>query len=124
MSKSAISVFVFGLYMLVLGLVILVIPNLLLGIFSVPNTTEVWIRVAGMLIIFLGIYYILFSRNEMTDFFQWTVYLRSSVFVIFIAFVLLDFVRPQLILFGSVDLMGAIWTILALRAQKVPLINL
>lgn len=59
----------------------------------------------------------------MADFFLWTIYFRSSFFVIFIAFVLLDFVKPQLILFGTVDLLGAVWILLTLRAQKVPLQN-
>jgi hypothetical protein len=119
MSKSALSVFVFGLYLLVLGIVMLVVPNFLLGLFSIPSTTEVWIRVAGMLVLFLGIYYTLSSRNGMTSFFPWTIYVRSSVILFFIAFVLLGFVKPQLILFGVVDLLGAIWTGLALRSQKV-----
>jgi hypothetical protein len=118
MSKSTLSVFVFGLYLLVLGIVMLVAPNFLLGLFSIPSTTEVWIRVAGMLVLFLGIYYTLSSRNGMTNFFPWTVYVRSSVILFFIAFVLLGFVKPQLILFGVVDLLGAIWTGLALRSQK------
>jgi hypothetical protein len=120
MSKSALSVFVFGLYLLVLGIVLLVVPNFLLGLFSLPSTTEVGIRVAGMLVLFLGIYYTLAGRNEMANFFQWTVYVRSSVILFFIAFVLLDFVKPQLILFGVVDLLGAIWTGFALRSQKLP----
>jgi hypothetical protein len=118
MSKSALSVFVFGLYLLVLGIVMLVVPNFLLGLFSIPGTTEVWIRVAGMLVLFLGIYYTLASRNGITSFFPWTVYVRSSVILFFIAFVLLGFVKPQLILFGIVDLLGAIWTGIALRSQK------
>lgn len=104
--------------LLVLGIVLLVEPNLLLGLFSLPSTAEVWIRVAGMLVLFLGIYYTLASRNGMTSFFPWTVYVRSSVILFFIAFVLLGFVKPQLILFGVVDLLGAIWTGFALRSQK------
>jgi hypothetical protein len=120
MSKSALSVFVFGLYLLVLGLVLVLVPNFLLGLFSLPSTTEVWIRVVGMLILFLCFYYIQAARKEMTDFFKWTVYVRSSVILFFVAFVLLGFAKPPLILFGVVDLLGAIWTGYALRSQKLP----
>jgi len=56
--------------------------------------------------------------KEMTDFFRWTVYTRSTVIVFFAAFVLLGFARPPLIMFGVVDLLGAIWTSLALRSPK------
>jgi hypothetical protein len=119
MSKSARSVFVFGLYLVVLGLFLLVVPNFLLGIFSLPTTTEVWIRVVGMLILILSFYYTQAVRKEMTDFFRWTVYVRSTTILFFTAFVLLGFARPVLILFGVVDLLGAIWTALALRASKI-----
>ena len=118
MSKSARSVFIFGLYLGVLGVVLLVIPNFLLGIFQFPSTNEVWIRVVGMLVFLLGGYYILAARKEVTDFFQWTVYLRPTVILFFIAFVLLDYSSPLLILFGAVDLLGAIWTGLLLRASN------
>ena len=118
MSKSARSIFIFGLYLGVLGIVLLVTPNFLLGIFQLPSTNEVWIRVVGMLLFLLGIYYLLAARKEMTDFFQWTVYLRSTVIFFLIAFVLLGFVKPILILIGVVDFLGAIWTGKALRATK------
>jgi hypothetical protein len=118
MTKSARSVFVFGLYLLVLGIVLLVAPNFLAGMFFLPSTTEVWIRVAGMLVLFLGFYYTQAARKEMTDFFRWTVYVRSSVILFFVAFVLLGFAGPPLILFGVVDMLGAIWTGLALRSSK------
>jgi hypothetical protein len=45
MSKSSLSVFVFGLYLAVLGIVLVVAPNFLLGMFFMPSSTEVWIRV-------------------------------------------------------------------------------
>jgi len=71
-----------------------------------------------MLVVFLGFYYTQAARKEMTDFFQWTVYVRPTVIVFFTAFVLLGFANPPLILFGAVDLLGAIWTALALRSMN------
>jgi hypothetical protein len=118
MSKSALSVFVFGLYIAVLGIVLLVAPNFLLGMFGLPGTTEVWIRIVGMLVLFLGFYYTQAAYKEMADFFRWTVYLRSTVIIFFVVFVLLGFASPPLILFGVVDLLGAIWTGLTLRSPK------
>ncbi len=118
MSNSARSVFVFGLYLVVLGIILLVAPNFLLGMFFLPSTNEVWIRVIGMLVLFLGFYYTQAARKEMTDFFRWTMYVRSTVIVFFVAFVLLGFASPPLVLFGVVDLLGAIWTGLALRSPK------
>ncbi len=118
MSKSALSVFVFGLYLGLLGITLLAAPNVLLGIFHIPGTTEVWIRVVGMLIFLLGYYYIQAARKETTEFFQWTIHVRATIILFLTAFVLLGFVRPVLILLGVIDLLGAIWTGVALRSSK------
>ena len=118
MTNSARSVLVFGLYLVVLGSVLVIAPNFLLSLFALPGPTDIWIRVVGMLVLLLGFYYSQAARKEMTEFFQWTVYARSSVILFFTAFVLFGLASPPLILFGAVDLLGAIWTGLALRASK------
>jgi hypothetical protein len=118
MTKAARSVFIFGLYLLVLGVVMIVAPNFLLGLFFLPDTTEVWVRVSGMLVLFLGFYYTQAGRKELTIFFRWTLYPRSTVILFFAVFVLLGYARPPLVLFGIVDLVGVIWTGLALRDLK------
>ena len=118
MSKSALSMFVFGLYAAVLGIMLIVVPNFLLKTIARTSTAEVWIRVVGLLLLYLGFYYTQAARKEMTDFFRWAVYTRSTVIVFFAAFVLLGLARPPLIMFGVIDLLGAIWTGLALRSPK------
>ncbi len=118
MSSSARSLFVFSIYIFVLGVVLMAIPNVLLNLFGLPETHEVWIRVLGMLTSLLGYYYFQAARNELKNFFQWTVYTRASVILFFIGFVLLDFVSPILILFGVIDTAGALWTHLSLRAER------
>jgi hypothetical protein len=118
MTKAARSVFVFGLYLIVLGLALVVVPNVLLELFSLPSTTEVWVRVVGMLVLFLGYYYTQAARKELTDFVRLTLYPRSTVILFFAGFVLLGYAKPALILFGVVDLLGVIWTAMALRSPK------
>jgi hypothetical protein len=97
----------------------MVAPNALLAIFGLPATTEVWIRVVGMLVFLIGYYYIRASRNEkeMIKFYRWTVHARSSVVVFFIIFVAFGLVKPILILFGIVDLLAALWTWKTLPSQ-------
>ena len=119
MSNAARSLFVFGLYLLLVGLGLLVVPNLLLAMFFLAGTDEVWVRVLGMVTLFLGIYYIQAARNEMTDFIQLTVYVRSTTILFLAAFVLLRFASPFLLPFGVVDLLGAAWTGMALRSSKI-----
>ena len=116
MSKAARSVFVFGIYLCIIGLSFLLIPNKVLGLFGFPATDERWIRVVAAILIILSYYLIQAARNELTVFFRLTVHGRASVIVFFTAFVVLGIAQPILILFAVVDLLAAIWTALALRA--------
>jgi len=118
MSKSAKTLFVFSLYLYVLGAILVLVPNVLLRLFFFPATNEVWIRVVGMLVFLLGFYYFQVARNELKKFFQWTVYARSAVLLFFIGFVIAGLASPLLILFGVIDVAGAIWTQLSLRSEK------
>jgi hypothetical protein len=119
MSRAARSVYVFGFYMAVLGVALVATPNLLLALNGLPATSEVWIRVVGVLVLCLAVYYLLAARHELTEFFRWTVFVRASVMVFFAAFVVLGFVRPVFVVFGVVDLAAATWTALALRSDRL-----
>ena len=117
MSKAAKSVFVFGIYLVVNGLGFLLIPNTMLGSLGVSSTNEPWIQVVGMLLLFLAYYYIMSARNELVILFRWSIYARSSVIIFFTAFVILGIAPAILIIFGAIDVLGAIWTTFALKTK-------
>jgi hypothetical protein len=114
LSGPARTIFVFGAYLLLLGALLVVAPNFLLGLFRIAPTTEVWIRVLGAVVLILGAYYVLAALAELHAFMRWTVALRASVVLFFLAFVLSGLAPAALILFGLVDLAGAAWTAWAL----------
>lgn len=118
MSKSAKSLFYFSIYLLLIGLNLLVAPNFLLNIFGLPLTEEVWIRVVGLLVLVLSVYYFVAVKHELTAIFHTSVYLRASVIVFFGAFVAMGLVKPVLLLFAGIDVAGAAWTYMALRQDK------
>jgi len=118
MSKAAISLFVFGVYLVVLGLFLLIAPNTLITLFGLPATGDVWIRVAGMLIVLLAYYNVQAARNEVAEYFRWSVVARASVILFFAGFVIAGLVKPILLLFGAVDFAAASWTYIALRADS------
>ena len=115
MSKAATSLFVFGIYLCGLGLLLLLVPNLLLQVFSMPPTNEVWIRINGMFVLCLSFYYTQAARHELTRFIRWTVWARAAVILCFSAFVVLVAAPKALLLFGVIDLLSATWTWLALK---------
>jgi len=118
MSKAAASVFFFSIYLFLLGLILVAFPNVLLSLFRLPETNEVWIRVVGMLVLIIGYYYSVAAKNELASFLRATVIGRFAVLVFFIAFVFLGFAPPILVLFGLIDAVAATWTGFALRAQN------
>jgi hypothetical protein len=115
MNAAAKSVYYFGFYLLILGITLIAFPNLLLSTFQLPETNEVWIKVAGALVINIGIYYVYMAPANNTLFLTLTVYTRTAILVWFIAFVVLGWAPATLILFGVVDLAGAGWTYMALK---------
>lgn len=115
MSKAAFTVRAFGFYLIALGFVLVAAPNLLLGMFFMPPTNEVWIRVVGLLVFNIGIYYIYAAKCEATAFFRASVFTRALVLVGFAAFALTGLAKPMLIGFGAVDFFGGLWTWRALR---------
>ena len=117
MSKSAVSLLVFGVYLLGLGAALVLIPNEFLSIFGFPSTPDVWLRVVGLLVVCLGCCDIVAARTEWVAFFRASIYVRASVIVVFGVFVVIDLAQPMLLLFGVVDLAAAAWTAITLRAS-------
>ncbi len=118
MSKSAFSIQAFGIYIIVLGLGLAVVPNVLLPLFRMPASNEVWIRVLGVVVMNIGILYVVAARANALAVFRATVYGRPSVFLWFAAFVALGLAPKMLLLFGAVEVAGALWTWWALRADQ------
>lgn len=115
MNRTAISCAVFGVYLVVAGAGFLFIPNMILPIFRLPTTTEVWIRALGLVVAVLGGYYLYFARQNVVPFFRATVPGRLVVAFGLVAFVILDLSGPALLMFAILDGAGAIWTWSSMR---------
>ncbi|MEQ1744300.1 MAG: hypothetical protein ABMA02_02660 [Saprospiraceae bacterium] len=117
MSYSARTVFYFGIYLSVIGLLLAATPNTVLDLLGMTRTDEVWIRVVGMLAGAIGSYYIMAARHEMAVLIRMTVNLRSSVVLLLGLFVWLGFAEMPILVFGVIDFLGAMWTWWALRTE-------
>jgi hypothetical protein len=118
LSAPAKSLFVFGVYLLLLGALLVLAPNFLLGLFRMAATAEVWIRVVGMLVLVIGTLDVLASIAELRQYMGWSVGIRICVFVFLAVFALTGLGSMMLIGFGLVDLAGAAWTAWALRRHS------
>ena len=117
MGRSAYSIFFFGIYIAIIGVLLTFIPNVLLGLVNVAASYEVWIHLAGMLLIFMGFFYIQAGRKNMTEFFRWTLWTRTTAAAFVIGFILTRLISPVILLFWMGDLAGAVWTAAALKSE-------
>lgn len=117
MSQSALSAKVFAIYLFIISSVVVLAPNLLLAIFRIPPTTEVWIHVVGVVVFAIGIYIWIAAKHDIKPILEASVYTRALVFVAFTTFALLGMTSPMIIVFGLVDLAGGVWTYFALQAD-------
>lgn len=110
MTAASRSIYYFGFYLLILGITLTVMPNILLTTFQLGETQEIWIRVLGVVVFNIGIYYVFMAPANHSLFLMLSVYTRLLILFWFVVFVILGWAQPQLILFGLVDGAGAAWT--------------
>jgi hypothetical protein len=115
-SKAAVSGLASGVYLALLGAWLLFFPASFCGIFGCCSDRlldqacrrpdrDHWVPLpAG-------------RRGECRPFFRWTVEVRPVVLIVTIAFVLLGFSPPILILFGAIDAIGAAWMWWSLKSD-------
>lgn len=118
MTNSGKSLFVFGVYLLGVGGGLMVAPNSFLAVFGTPPTTEIWIRVMGMLLLYLGVYNIAAAKGGWSGFIALSVPVRMSVILFFAGFVVLLDASKTLLLFGVIDFAFALWTWSALAKER------
>ncbi len=115
MTASGKSLFYFGIYAVGAGLLFITIPDKLISLTRLPLIPAGWASVIGMLALVIGTYDIFCGHSNIKSFIKISVYTRLG----FASGTLLLFVFQQMpaavILFGSVDALGAIWTMLALK---------
>lgn len=117
MSSSKVSIAAFGVYVMLIGLTLILAPNLLLSVFGFPPTQEIWIRVLGALALVLGYYYWACAKANVVDFYRATIIGRPLFALLCVGLVAFAGSPWQLILFGLADVAGAMWTAAALRSE-------
>jgi hypothetical protein len=117
MSRAAFSVCVAALYIIGLGCGLVFVPNVILSLFRLPLTDEVWIHMLGMITFFLGITQYYVARTDLRSYLKLTVILRYCVVLFVVGFILVGLAQPMFILIALVDVLGATWTLWELRRQ-------
>jgi hypothetical protein len=119
MSRAGKSIFYFGFWVLCCGISLMFFPKFCLDIAGIALNDYITVRIFGMVLLYLAVYYFVAGRNPaFRPFYFTTVFTRSSALLVMIIIVLLDMAKPIVIGFTLVDALGAFWTGLALRADR------
>lgn len=114
MNAATLSVFVWGIYVILSGLLLISIPKRTLSLFGHDAPKDHWIRVVGILALSLGYFYLVAAQNELVSLYWASIYARVAGFLGFTALVIFKKAKSQIIFFGILDIIGALWTLLTL----------
>lgn len=103
-------------YMAGMGLPFLFAPNFLLPILGLEPTQEIWIRILGMLVVALIVYYMLAIRQNNMAFARASV-MGRYIFCVGLTILGLFYTQYIFILFAALEAGLAVWTHRTLPAE-------
>ncbi|MEL6435619.1 MAG: hypothetical protein AAFP99_02375 [Pseudomonadota bacterium] len=118
MSATEKSVLGFGLYAVISGLGLFLIPDLLLSILRVEVAETVWIRIIGFMLFEIGLVYIWAVRAKVREVFEFSVYIRIVPVTCLVLLVVLAGAPFQVLLFAFVDAASALHTWVSLKRER------
>ncbi len=114
MDAPTLSIFIWGIYVLLMGVLLLFIPGKTLTLFGHEKPKDHWVRVIGIIALSLGYFYLNAAQHEVYSFYWASIYARVAGFIAFSGLVIFKIAKPKIILFGLIDALGAIWTLVTL----------
>ncbi|MFX1567745.1 MAG: hypothetical protein ACFFCV_05175 [Promethearchaeota archaeon] len=120
MSKAALTLFIYGIYLVIIGFILLIAPEVIFTIIIVISEPDIMSRFLGILVIFLAYYYIraAFDEEGLEKFFMWTVHTRAIAAIFITIFFILQFVSGFVGIFAAIDIGAALQTYWALREVR------
>jgi hypothetical protein len=111
------SLVVQAIYVLLTGLQLIFVPNMLLSMFGFDATSEIWIKVLGIVVLSLSIVYYTVNKSGNEDVVRATMWSRLFVGVGFILLAFTGQAKLSIILFAGIDIVTAIWTWFELKKK-------
>jgi len=96
----------------------LIFPHFSLGLFGLSAGDGMWVRLNGVYIGILGVFYIAAVLNRMDRIFVWTVPARYVSAIFLAVMVVLDKAGLALLAFSAFDAFSASLTWLAIKAEE------
>ncbi len=113
---AARSLFIFGIYVFVVGVAFIAAPQPLMALLQLPPATVGWARVVGLLALVIGSYDIVAGKSENIAHIRASIPVRIGFATGTALLVICGEMPPLILLLGATDIAGAIWTAIALRS--------
>lgn len=119
MTRAALSVYMYGLYLVTgVGLPFLLVPHLTLGLFGMSAGDDLWIRFVGLLAGTVGAFYVAAVLTHTDRMLAWSVPARYASATFMAVMVALGKAGLVLLAFSAVDALAGSITWLAIRADE------
>lgn len=118
LNKIYISIFVFGCYSLLMGIVLLFIPNHILPLFGIPASNESWLYLLGFVLICSSYYYLRSAIDKNIDFVRYTIHTRFAAPFVVAFLIGTGKADWHFLSFGIIDGLGGLWTWYTLHKMK------
>ncbi|MDQ3108683.1 MAG: hypothetical protein M3R17_02215 [Bacteroidota bacterium] len=103
MNRVSKSIFIFGLYALAMGLVLLFIPHLILPLVGIPFSNELWLFLLGFVLICSSYYYLRSAMKGDPDFARYTIHTRFAAPVLVAFLIITRKADWHFLSFGIID---------------------
>lgn len=118
-STRFLSLVVQGIYVFLTGLELIFVPNIVIGFFGFEPSSEIWIKVLGVVVFSFTILYYNVNKYGSDELVRTTIWLRFTISTGFILLSLSGQASINLILFAGIDVMTAVWTWFELKKQSL-----
>lgn len=119
MKNVVTSIYAQMVYMIGMGLGFLLTPNIVLGLFGIESTSEIWIRVLGALVLVFSSFYYVMAKHEFLPLIKISVWERFLFCSILVVFALLQMGPVTFYLFAALEIGLALWTLMGLRRANL-----
>jgi hypothetical protein len=119
LSRTDISILIFGIYSLIMGIVLLFISGLVLPLVGLPISNEPWINLLGFVLICSSYYYIRSAIDKNFAFARYTTHTRLVAPVVVLFLIAIGKADWHFISFGVIDGLGGLWTWYELHKMKM-----
>ena len=118
MKKAAFSVLVDGILLEFIGVFLVFLPAFFLKTLGFTVCDDLIVpRVLGLLVAILGAYYMVIAIANVRVMIVFTVVGRLAFFLGSVVFFLVNWTGPNIFLISMIDLLGSIWTLIALKSD-------